>query len=1141
MKEYLQWTTLQPGDPDTLKHLITKPKLSSQYQTTIRTLILTPTSKLTAARVSELRDILPDIGLEVEEEFTHRWLVDKWASTSRQTKKLYSPEFECNGAKWRILLFPTGNQQSDTLSVFLDSVDAPMMPKDGAWHICVQFSLAIVNYKNEAVYRSSTAQHRFNPYEADWGFNHLVKLNQLVVPLDGTNHSLVEDDQALFIVHMRVMKDVTGYLWHNYINYDSKVATGFVGFKNQGATCYMNSLLQSLYFIPYFRKATYTIPTDNDSPTKSIPLALQRVFYQLEHSNTPAATIELTKSFGWDAADSFMQHDIQEFNRVLQDNLEAKMLGTKGEGAIRKLFVGEYKSYIKCMDVEYESSRIEDFYDVQLNVKGCQGVADSFKDYISVETLEGENKYQAEGFGLQNAKKGVVFTSLPPVLFLQLKRFEYDVEKDSMIKINDRYEYPAELNLDAFLESQPATPQNYWLYGVLVHSGDITGGHYCAFLRPAKNDKWFKFDDDRVTPCLHREVFEDNFGGESLAALKQAAQLQLQQPQVTIPKPTKRFTNAYMLIYIRDGDSNTIFAPLGDEDVQDHLRVRFEAERLEQERIKKEREEAHLYVNTKVLLEDHVLKHRGFDLCNFENKAYPITPVLTMRFKKDETFAGFKEAVIKEIGGGVTVDRLSVWTLVGRQNKTVRPDTLLNSSDDNTTLEQIRQKLSNLCPDLRLFVEIGDAGGITMPGSPKPEKSLSIFLKYYDPTTSIVRYAGKVHIPNKSSKITEILPILWERAGLPSKTPLLLFEEVKPDMIDELKIKQSFAHAELGDGDIICYQRDMTAFEYVSQIEDKSIATIQQYFDTMHNRNVVVFKPRPSDRPTKFVQELELMLHKKMPYDDVLSKVGEKLSADPLKIQLFTTAGLMNKLAVKKGEKTNLNDILNTGFYNQLMATNVLYYEVLDIEVSELEKNRYVRISFVDHSMHEWGPIELLVSKGAHTSELVRKFKAQVSDLPIGPKAELRVYEVIAHKIQKFFGHTDSISSVGVNSRLYIEEVLPEDKLHKGDMYVNVFHFNQHPSRGHGIPFKFPLRKGEPFSATRERLIARAQLQDKDGGKVKFFVVPSGFAQPTEILDSDVLAGRNFAAYDYIGIDHVGWSEKIVKDVNAGVGIKIKN
>lgn len=38
-------------------------------------------------------------------------------------------------------------------------------------------------------------------------------------------------------------------------SYDSKKETGMVGLKNQGATCYLNSLLQSLYFTNIFRKA----------------------------------------------------------------------------------------------------------------------------------------------------------------------------------------------------------------------------------------------------------------------------------------------------------------------------------------------------------------------------------------------------------------------------------------------------------------------------------------------------------------------------------------------------------------------------------------------------------------------------------------------------------------------------------------------------------------------------------------------------------------------------------------------------------------------------------------------------------------------------------------------------------------------
>ena len=65
--------------------------------------------------------------------------------------------------------------------------------------------------------------------------------------------------------------------------------------------------------------------TENDAPTASIPLALQSLFYKLQYNDTSVATKELTKSFGWDTYDSFMQHDVQELNRVLCEKLEDKM------------------------------------------------------------------------------------------------------------------------------------------------------------------------------------------------------------------------------------------------------------------------------------------------------------------------------------------------------------------------------------------------------------------------------------------------------------------------------------------------------------------------------------------------------------------------------------------------------------------------------------------------------------------------------------------------------------------------------------------------------------------------------------------------------------------------------------------------
>lgn len=106
----------------------------------------------------------------------------------------------------------------------------------------------------------------------------------------------------------------------------------------------------------------------------------------------------------------------------------------------------------------------------------------------------------------------------------------------------------------------------YKLHGVLVHSGDVHGGHYFALIKPDENTRWLKFDDDRVTPATDREVLEENYGGEVLNGVAPPAQ----RNQV---RTMKRFTNAYMLVYIRESAIPEILAPFTEEDTPAHLSV----------------------------------------------------------------------------------------------------------------------------------------------------------------------------------------------------------------------------------------------------------------------------------------------------------------------------------------------------------------------------------------------------------------------------------------------------------------------------------------------------------------------------------------------------------------------------------------
>ncbi|KAJ1970583.1 ubiquitin-specific protease ubp15, partial [Dimargaris xerosporica] len=749
-------------------------QVSEASQETLQTMDTEPPTQ--GIRDAEfLRKEIPDNEYEVLDSTVAHWSIQKYPQLGN---RVTGPEFECGGQRWRILLFPFGNNAQDTISMYLECVHSK---EEKDWVVCAQFVLAISNPNDPTVYYLNQAHHRFTSDEADWGFTRFLDLRSATEAGPGAKHPIMEGDSCVATAYIQVVKDPTGILWHNFQDYDSKKQTGHVGLHNQGATCYMNSLLQSLYCTNYFRKATYQIPTDKDDPTKSVALALQRVFYNLQFSSSTVETTELTRSFGWDSLDSFMQHDVQEFNRVLQDNLEEKMKGTAAEGAISKLFVGRMKSFIKCVNVDFESSRIENYYDIQLNVKGCNTLRDSFKDYCAEEMLEGDNKYMAEGHGLQDAKKGVIFEDFPPVLHLQLKRFEYDMLRDTMVKINDRHEFPSRIDLEEFLspEADRSKSWSYTLHGVLVHSGDLSGGHYFALLKPGKDDKWLKFDDDQVIPVTEREVFEENFGGEALGRHGRGGPA----PTMRSVRPLNRYANAYMLVYIRESALDEVLASVTADDIPRHLQDKIEEENRRSEAHKREQLELHLTIETKLITDAIVKPHQGFDLVDFQGSPddESLKP-LAFRVRRAMTAADYKRTVAEKLGKDPHDFRL--WIMISRQNKTVRPD-LLMPEDPALTIQEIKDTRSPRGMNLRLYVEMRDAH---VPNQKFPSEAAHQFLmhlKYFDPLAGTMTGMGPIYVPD-TGLIGQILPTLRSRSQLDPDTPLVLFEEIKPGLIEKM-------------------------------------------------------------------------------------------------------------------------------------------------------------------------------------------------------------------------------------------------------------------------------------------------------------------------------------------------------------------
>lgn len=64
------------------------------------------------------------------------------------------------------------------------------------------------------------ATHRFTADEGDWGFTRFYDLRSLFSDAwEGKGVPLVQDEEAKITAYVRVVKDPTGVLWHNFNKY----------------------------------------------------------------------------------------------------------------------------------------------------------------------------------------------------------------------------------------------------------------------------------------------------------------------------------------------------------------------------------------------------------------------------------------------------------------------------------------------------------------------------------------------------------------------------------------------------------------------------------------------------------------------------------------------------------------------------------------------------------------------------------------------------------------------------------------------------------------------------------------------------------------------------------------------------------
>lgn len=582
---------------------------------------------------------------------------------------------------------------------------------------------------------------------------------------------------------------------------NSKKETGYVGLKNQGATCYMNSMLQALFHLPAFRRIVYNMETSTtEDPEKCIPLCLQKLFCQLQFRDVACSTKTLTKSFGWTDMDSIMQHDVQEFCRVLIDNLEMKMKGTELENSIPKLFKGRTRSYIRCINVNYESSKIEEFYDLSMLVKGCKNLQESFEKYIEKEKMDGDNQYNTEEFGKQDAEMGVEFIEFPSVLHLHLRRFEYDYETGMMIKINDRFEFPEEIDLSPYLAKDAkegnsnANKSNiYDLYGVLVHFGSYESGHYYAFLRTSTDPQWYKFDDCCVTKEIPKMAIQDNFGGSiypNYASKVQNSPLGGYAGYAYQYARMKRYSG-YMLVYVRRDDADRIFMPISENEIPGHL-IDYVQQVEREAKMKKEQQiEESNTLNINIISQNDLENWSLQGNLGFPNRAVSCPP---LRMNVSMTTKDLYETFAEHFH--VDVDQIRIW----ETNLYHNPSKVIPNRE-NVTLQKLRS--SYYWNDVTVYVEMKDK---IEPLLFPQEKSLVLFIMFYFPqANSPIQYVGNISL-EKTATVADSIPKVNSLLEFPSSTQLLVFDETISGSLKKLENESKFVDLGVNTGSILIFQ-----------------------------------------------------------------------------------------------------------------------------------------------------------------------------------------------------------------------------------------------------------------------------------------------------------------------------------------------
>ena len=185
------------------------------------------------------------------------------------------------------------------------------------------------------------------------------------------------------------------------------------------------------------------------------------------------------------------------------------------ESPMTKIFGGKIRSELRVPGMK-TSITLEPYQPLQLDIGSphVNNIVDALKGLTKSETLQGD--FNSPRGSDATATKQVFIETLPPVLILHLKRFQYDNTGGTQ-KIWKKVGYPLELEIpkEVFpphkrggLVAHGGLPR-YRLIGVVYHHGkNASGGHYTVDVRRQEGREWIRLDDTIIRRVRSEDVAE---------------------------------------------------------------------------------------------------------------------------------------------------------------------------------------------------------------------------------------------------------------------------------------------------------------------------------------------------------------------------------------------------------------------------------------------------------------------------------------------------------------------------------------------------------------------------------------------------------------------------------------------------------